>query len=78
MPEALREDFWEPLLTSADLATMMPDKDPRTIRRDLAEQRWPVIDLGERIRHVRSRDVAAEVEGRAGKRSVRRNGATKG
>ena len=41
VPEALWDKYWEPLLTPADLAERMPDKDPRTIRRDLAAQRWP-------------------------------------
>ena len=72
VPPALRDTYWEPLLTPGDLAALMPDKDPRTIRRDLAASRWPVIVLSERIRRVRARDVAAEIELRAGNRSVRR------
>jgi hypothetical protein len=55
----------------------MPDKDPRTIRRDLEAQRWPVIVLGERIRRVRACDVVHETEIRAGKRAARPNGARK-
>ena len=43
VPEALWDEHWEPLLTPADLAERMPDKNPRTIRRDLAAQRWPVL-----------------------------------
>lgn len=75
VPEPRWDEYWEPLLTPADLAERMPDKDPRTIRRDLEAQRWPVIVLGERIRRVRACDFSQEIEIRAGKRAARREGA---
>lgn len=50
----------QPLLTPADLAERMPEKDPRTIRRDLEAQRWPVVELGERTRRVRRRARALD------------------
>lgn len=71
VPEALWAEYWQPLLTPADLAGKMPDKDPRTIRRDLESRRWPVINLGKQSRRVRARDFAYEIEMRAGKRSAR-------
>jgi hypothetical protein len=72
VPEALWVEYWEPLLTPADLAEIMPDKDPRTIRRDLESRRWPVIDLGERTRRVRARELAREIEMRSVKRWARK------
>lgn len=75
VPEALWEEYWDPLLTPAGLVERMPDKNPRTILRDLEAQRWPVIVLGERVRRVRARDVAREIEIRAGNRAARRTGA---
>ncbi len=72
VPEALWAEFWEALLTPADLAEILPDKDPRTIRRDLESRRWPVIDFGVRTRRVRARDLAREIEMRSGKRSERK------
>lgn len=71
VPETLWDEYWEPLLTSNDLAERMPDKSARTIRRDLEAGHWPVIELGERIRRVRARDLAQEIEIRAGKRAAR-------
>jgi hypothetical protein len=50
---------------------MFPEVSERTIRRDLERGRWPVVQLGDRIRRVRLLDVAQELEARAGKRPVR-------
>lgn len=72
VPEALWEEFREPLLTPTDLAGLMPDKGSRTIRRDLEASRWPVIELDARIRRVRARDVLLEAEIRLGTRAFRR------
>ena len=72
---ALRDAFREPLLTPEDLGALFPELSSRTIRRDLASGRWPVIALAERTRRVRARDVAEELEIRAGKRPVRRSAA---
>ena len=69
---ALWDAFREPLLTPDDLGVLFPELSRRTIRRDLASGRWPVIVLAERTRRVRARDVAKELEIRAGKRPVRR------
>ena len=73
VPEALWDEYWEPLLTPADLAERMPDKSARTIRRDLEAGRWPAIELGERIRRVRACDLSQEIEVRAGKRAARQS-----
>lgn len=69
----LWDAYRKPLLKPADLAKMFPDLSPRTIRRDLAAGRWPVIVLSDRVRLVRLSDVAEELEIRAGKRPVRRS-----
>lgn len=72
VPEALWDEYREPLLTPDDLGGIMPEKDARTIRRELEAARWPVIQLSERVRRVRARDLAHEMEVRAGNRAVRR------
>ena len=72
---ALRDAFREPLLTPEDLGALFPELSDRTIRRDLASGRWPVIALAERTRRVRARDISEELEIRAGKRPVRRSAA---
>jgi hypothetical protein len=73
---ALRDAFREPLLIPEDLGALFPELSDRTIRRDLASGRWPVIALAERTRRVRARDIAEELEIRAGKRPVRRSAAS--
>lgn len=72
VPESLWEEFREPLLTPKDLGRIMPEKDARTIRRDLEAERWPVKHLSDRVRRVRARDLAHEIETRTGSRAARR------
>lgn len=73
---SLWAEYREPLLTSKDLGDMFPEVASRTLRRDLAASRWPVIQLAEDVRRVRLSDVAEELEIRAGKRPVRRSRAS--
>lgn len=72
----LWDAYREPLLTAKDLAAMFPEVSSRTIRRDLATGRWPVIELSDGVRRVRLSDVAEELEIRAGRRPVRRSRAS--
>ena len=69
---SLWDSYREPLLTPDELGDTFPELSERTIRRDLAASRWPVIELSERVRRVRLSDIADELEFRAGKRPVRR------
>lgn len=73
---ALWEAYRKPLLTPKDLGETFPEVASRTLRRDLAESRWPVIQLAAHVRRVRPADVADELEIRAGKRPVRRSQAS--
>lgn len=72
VPEALWDEYREPLLTPEDLGRLMPEKSARTIRRELEAGRWPVIELSERVRRVRARDLELEMAIRAGGRAVRK------
>lgn len=72
VPEALWDAYREPLLTPEDLGRIMPEKSARTIRREVEAGRWPVIELSERVRRVRARDLEVEMAIRAGGRAVRK------
>ena len=46
---SLWDAYREPLLTPEELGDTFPELSERTIRRDLAGGRWPVIDLSDRV-----------------------------